>query len=179
MRAPCSRNHPVRMSVAVAIVAWVCTSCSGTAEGLASVTGKVLCDGQPAAGVILYLHRQAGGDPVPTNVSTIIPSAVVREDGTFTVESAPVGYGAAPGKYVVLAQWPEDTDPKPVQTNPNIKSALVKGKKVTVAKRSAVDLVPTDRLKGRYMDKSKALLQPIEVKAGLNGLGTIELKLNN
>jgi hypothetical protein len=177
MKTHRSINHPVWMSAAVASVAWVCISCSGTAEGLASVNGKVLCDGQPAAGVILYLHRQGGGDPVPPNVSTIIPSAVVREDGTFTVESAPVGRGAALGKYVVLAQWPEDTDPSPAQTNPNIKSALVKGKKVTVAKRTAVDLVPIDRLKGRYMDKSKALLQPIEVKAGLNDLGTIELRL--
>jgi hypothetical protein len=142
------------------------------------VSGKVLCDGQPAAGAILYLHRQAGGEAPPANVTAIIPSAVVREDGTFTMESAPVGYGAAPGKYIILAQWPEDLDPSPAQTNQKTKTGSVQGKKVTVVKRNNVDLVPIDRLKGRYMDRSKALLQPVEVKAGSNDLGTIELKLN-
>ena len=47
---------------------------------------------------------------------------------------------------------------KPSTNQPENKTALVKGKKVTVAKRTAVDLVPIDRLKGHYMDKSKTLL---------------------
>jgi hypothetical protein len=177
MRTAHLRKHPLWLSAAVAGLAWACISCSGTAEGLTAVSGRVLCDGQPAAGALLYFHRQAGGEQAPANVSAIIPSAVVSEDGTFTVKSPPVGYGAAPGKYVILAQWPEDIDPTPAQTNP--KTVLAKGKKVTVAKRNTVDLVPVDRLKGHYMDKSKALLQPVEVKAGSNDLGTIELKLHH
>ncbi len=108
-----------------------------------------------------------------------MPSAVVRDDGTFTVESPPLGYGAAPGKYALLAQWPESADPSPTQGSPKAKNARIKGKQVTVTKRAAVDLVPVDRLKGRYMDKSKALLPPVEVKIQTNDLGTIELKLNN
>jgi len=104
---------------------------------------------------------------------------VVHEDGTFTVESPPLGYGAAPGKYTILAQWPEDIDPSPAQTSQKAKTTVLKGKKVTVTKRNNIDLIPIDRLKGRYMDKSKALLQPVEVKVGSNDLGTIELKVNN
>lgn len=177
MKTGFSISRRVWIFLAVASLASPSVSCSGTAEGLCSVSGKVVCNGQPAAGAILYLHRQPGGAKPPTTVTDIIPSALVGEDGSFAVESAPVGFGAAPGKYLILIQWPEDIDPTPASANLKKTNALVKGKKVTVAKRSSVDLVPTDRLKGRYMDRSKALLPAIEVKAGSNDLGTIDLKL--
>ncbi len=57
----------IRFRVAVIVVpalALTLASCGGTAEGLASVSGKVVCDGQPAAGAILYFHRQPG-EPAP------------------------------------------------------------------------------------------------------------------
>jgi hypothetical protein len=164
MKTGFSISHQVWISLAVASLAWTSTSCSGTAEGLSSVSGKVVCNGQPAAGAILYLHRQPGGDKPPVTVTDIIPSAMVQEDGSFTVESAPVGLGAAPGKYLILIQWPEDIDPAPALANLKKTNALVRGKKVTVAKRNSVDFVPTDRLKGRYMDKSKALLRQSRLK---------------
>ena len=99
------------MAMAVAVLAWSCVSCTGTAEGLSSVSGKVLCNGQPAAGAVLLFHRESGGEAVPANVASVIPSAIASDDGSFTVESQPMGYGAAPGKYKVLVQWPEDSDP--------------------------------------------------------------------
>jgi hypothetical protein len=153
------------------------SACTGPAPGLASVTGKVLCDGQPAGGAILYFQRQPGGDKLAPNLDGVVPSATVQDDGSFIVESPPVGYGAAPGKYAVVAQWPEKADPSPDQANPKTKQATVKGKKITVSKRAAVDLVPVDRLKGRYMDKNKKLLPDFEIKVGTNDLGTIELTI--
>jgi hypothetical protein len=155
-----------------------CTSCSGTGEGLSAVTGKVVCDGQPAAGAVLYFHRQPGGATLPPHIANVVPSAIVQADGTFAVQTGALGYGAAPGAYVVLAQWPESADPVP-QNSAKTASTSIKGKKVTVSKRSAVDLVPIDRLKGRYMDKSKLLLPPMEVKKQATDLGTIEIKLRN
>ena len=38
-------------------LALVLPSCSGTGEGLVPVSGKLVCDGQPAAGAILLFHR--------------------------------------------------------------------------------------------------------------------------
>ena len=50
--------------IVAAALALMLTSCGGTAEGLEPVTGKVVCDGQPAAGAILFFHRQPG-QPAP------------------------------------------------------------------------------------------------------------------
>ncbi len=98
-------------AAAVAALGWLCVSCGGTAPGLSSVSGKVLCNGQPAAGATLYFHRRAGEPAPPAGAEKIIPSATVGEDGGFTVESQPLGSGAAPGKYNILVQWPEEHDP--------------------------------------------------------------------
>jgi hypothetical protein len=170
--------YRVLMTTAVAALAWSCVSCTGTAEGLSSVSGKVLCNGQPAAGAVLLFHRETGEDAPPANAANIIPSAVAGDDGRFTVESQPLGDGAAPGKYKVLVQWPEDSDPAQAPSGGNTKTASVGGKKVSVTKRNKLAPVTADRLKGRYMDSSKPQLHA-EVKAGPTDLGTFELEMKN
>jgi hypothetical protein len=160
--------------VAMPIVALTLPSCGGTAEGLAPVTGKVVCDGQPAAGAVLVFHRQRG-EPAPPTAAGVIPSATVRDDGSFTVESGPLGRGAAPGKYDVLVQWPEPGDAAPADA-PKAKEARLGGKKVVVAKNAKLDPVPSDRLKGRYSDAGKPQLKA-EIKPGSNDLGTLEITL--
>jgi hypothetical protein len=170
--------HRVLMTAAVAALAWSCVSCTGTAEGLSSVSGKVLCNGQPAAGAVLFFHRETGGDAAPVNAATIIPTAVAGDDGRFTVDSQPLGYGAAPGKYKVLIQWPEDSDPAQARSGSKTKTASVGGKKVSVTKRNKLDPVAPDRLKGRYMDSSKPQFHA-EVKAGSTDLDTYELEMKN
>jgi hypothetical protein len=152
----------------------VCVSCGGTAEGLSSATGKVLCDGQPAAGAVLTFHRQAGGDAPPADAAAIIPTATVQDDGGFTVESHPLGYGAAPGKYTILVIWPDDSASPESSASPTPKTATIKGKKVIVANNNRDSRGVVDRLKGRYMDKSKPPLKA-EIKSGPNDLGTLEL----
>ena len=92
----------------------------------------------------------------------------------MTVESAPRGYGVAPGKYNVLVQWPEPIDAAPADSN--TKTARVQGKTVTVAKHNRLDPVPSDRLKGRHSDPDKPRLSA-EIKPGPNDLGTFELSL--
>ncbi len=58
------------------------------------MTGKVVCDGQPAAGAIVVLHRQQGEPAPPPAMAGVIPSATVNDDGSFAVESG--GLGAEP-----------------------------------------------------------------------------------
>jgi hypothetical protein len=170
--------YRVLMTAAIAALAGSCVSCTGTAEGLSPVSGKVLCNGQPAAGAVLVFHRETGGDTQAATTANIIPSAVAGDDGSFTVESQPLGYGAAPGKYKVLIQWPEDSDPAQARSGSKTKTASVGGKKVSVTKRSKLDPVAPDRLKGRYMDSSKPQFHA-EVKAGATDLGTFELEMKN
>ncbi len=154
----------------------MCVSCNGTGEGLSDVTGKVMCNGQPAAGAVLVFHRQAGAEAPPASASAMIPSATVQEDGSFRVESHPLGYGAAPGKYAVLVRWPDD--PTAASGSEPSKTTKIKGKTVVLAKSDKGIGEGRDRLNGRYMDSRKPLLQA-EVKAGSNDLGTLELEMKN
>jgi hypothetical protein len=169
--------HRIFAAATVAMLGLACVSCGGTAKGLTSASGKVLCNGEPAAGAILIFHRLSGGEAPPAEAAGIIPSANVQGDGRFTVESQPMGYGIAPGKYAILVEWSQEADPAQAGTTKTSKTSSGRGKSVTVSKRSKFDAVPVDRLKGRYMDKGKPAFER-EIKAGgSNDLGTIELEM--
>ncbi len=100
----------------------------------------------------------------------------MSDDGSFVVESASLGRGAAPGKYNVLVQWPEPDDTATAGAGGKTKTARVRGKQVVVAKHDKLDPLPTDRLKGRYSDASKPQLKA-EIKPGSTDLGTLEITL--
>jgi hypothetical protein len=163
---------------AVAVLAMTCVSCGGAAAGLASVTGTVICGGQPAAGAVLSFHRQAGEPAAPRGAAGIIPTASVDEDGHFTVESLPLGYGAAPGKYNILIQWSQDADPAEVRGARKSKTTTIKGKTVTLARPNKLNSIAPDRLNGRYADSANPLLK-CEIKEGSNDLGTLEVAIKN
>jgi hypothetical protein len=165
-----------RLSVIVLpALAIVLSSCGGTGEGLTPVNGKLVCDGQPAAGAILFFHRQAGESAPSPNAGTVIPSATVGSDGSFSVESAALGRGAVPGKYHVLVQWPESEN-QPAATGGKAKPARVGGKSVVVAKHDRLDPVPNDRLKGKYSDAANPRLTAV-VKPAATDLGTLEITM--
>ena len=106
----------------------------------------------------------------------MIPSATVQEDGSFRVESHPLGYGAAPGKYAVLVKWPED--PTTESGSKPLKTTKIKGKTVVLTKNDKGIGEGVDRLKGRYMNATKPLLE-VEVKPGPNDFATFELEMKN
>jgi hypothetical protein len=133
----------------------------GNPAGLVPVSGKVLYHGEPAAGAVVYFHRnlKAGEAQLP------IPSGVVEDDGSFSLNSDNLGYGALPGTYSVLVEWRDGSGDGTV-------AVKTKGK-VKLVKRSRVRSGP-DRVKGRYFDISKPLLHA-EVKPGSNQLPPFEL----
>jgi hypothetical protein len=70
------------------------------------VTGELYCDGEPAAGAMIFFIPTAGPDPlVPVN-----PTAQVREDGTFTIRTYTSSDGAPEGEYRLAIVWEELTD---------------------------------------------------------------------
>jgi hypothetical protein len=170
----------MRLRVAAIVMptlALTLASCGSAVEGLAPVTGKVVCDGQPASGAILLFHRQAGEPALPPTMAGVIPSATVGDDGSVAVESADLGRGAAPGKYNVLVQWPDRGDTTAAASGGKTTNANVGGKAVVVAKHERRDPLPSDRLKGRYSDAGKPQLKA-EIKPGPTDLGTLEITLN-
>lgn len=68
------------------------------------VTGKVMYDGKPAAGVEVTLYPTDAPTPpaIPRN-----PHAVTAADGTFTVGTFADGDGAPEGGYMILLNWPK------------------------------------------------------------------------
>jgi hypothetical protein len=160
--------------ILVPALALALASCSGTAEGLVAVKGKLVCDGQPASGAVLFFHRQGGEDSPSPKAAGVIPSATVGTDGSFWVESAALGNGAAPGKYTVLVQWPEQAEPP--SAGGKTKNSTVKGKTVVVARHEKLDPVASDRLMGRYSDVSKPKLTA-EIKSSPTDLGTLEITM--
>ena len=133
----------------------------GNSAGLAPVSGKVLYKGEPAAGAVVYFQRQ--GDVPPSQ--QLVPFGIVQNDGGFSLSSEGLGTGALPGKYSVLIEWRDATASGVVPAKSDGKSNLVK--------RSRIHSGP-DRLKGRYFDSRKPLLEA-DVKAGTNPLATFEL----
>jgi len=139
----------------------IATAGWGNPAGLVPVSGKVLYHGEPAAGAVVYFHRdlKAGEAQQP------IPSGVVEDDGSFSLNSDNLGHGALPGTYSVLVEWRDGSGDGtvPVKTR----------SKVKLVKRSRVRSGP-DRVKGRYFEISKPLLYA-EVKPGSNQLPPFEL----
>jgi hypothetical protein len=132
---------------ALALLSISCVGC-GNSNGLNRVYGKVLYKNEPAVGACVYFHRKGSSDPLHEQV----PMGVIQEDGTFEL-AGPGGEGALAGDYVVLVEWKEGA-----------------GKK----RGRSPGLDAPDRLKGRYLNARKPLLQA-EIKPGTNRLSPFEL----
>jgi hypothetical protein len=151
--------------VFLVVVGTACTflvaGCGNTA-GLFPVSGKVLYKGEAARGAVVYFHRQGE----PGTQRELVPFGIVQDDGVFSLSSDGRGNGALPGSYKVLVEWRDREGNGVVPVNGKRQSNLVK--------RSRIHSGP-DRLKGRYFNASKPLLEA-EVKTGPNQLPPFELK---
>ncbi|MBP3956808.1 hypothetical protein J8F10_16160 [Gemmata sp. G18] len=99
-----------RLVALVSLSAALASGCAGesTNDGPVTahpVTGRVIYDGKPAAGVsVILLPSDAPMVPrIPHN-----PNGVTKDDGTFTITTFSEGDGAAEGGYQVLLTWPYD-----------------------------------------------------------------------
>lgn len=93
----------LRRSVLVMAVAMASAALAGcgNSAGLFPVSGKVVYRGEPAAGAVVYFHRQME----PGSPSESIPYGIVEDDGSFLLTSDDIGNGARPGSYIVLVEW--------------------------------------------------------------------------
>ena len=91
---------PVR-ACALALAALVTFGISGCSKGptMQKVSGKLVVDGQPAAGanILFFTPGQKGG---------VVPSANTGPDGTFQIFSNGQP-GVMPGSYSVTVVWPD------------------------------------------------------------------------
>jgi hypothetical protein len=133
----------------------------GNPPGLYPVSGTVLLKGEPAAGAVVYFHREGPS----ASSSPEIPFAIVEDDGRFNLTCDNKGNGCPPGKYAVLVEWRDGAGDGVVPVKTTGKTKLVK--------RSRVRSGP-DRLSGRYFDISKPLLH-VEVLPKSNTLPPFEL----
>ena len=87
-----------------------------------------------------------------------IPFGIVEDDGTFSLSTDDLGNGARPGTYSVLVEWRDESG-----------DGVIAGQDEGQGQAGEAQSRPIgpDRLKGRYFDISKPLLQA-EVEAGSN-----------
>jgi hypothetical protein len=94
----------VRLVPAAALLLAGCGK--GTDHAAHPVSGQVLYDGKPAAGVQVFFIPAAGGNAhgAPMN-----PHAVTGPDGGFAVSTFGAGDGAPEGGYIVVLLWPKES----------------------------------------------------------------------
>ena len=138
----------------------------GRPDGFFPVSGRVLYKGEPAAGAVVYFHREG---PSPAPASTI-PFGIVEADGSFCLTCDGEGDGCPPGKYAVLVEWKSKSEIPVAQPKPS----LVKGKPKVILVNSRSTRNNVDRLNGRYFDISKPLIHA-DVLPQSNSLATFEL----
>jgi hypothetical protein len=135
-----------------AVLALACASCGGgSGPILHPVRGKVTHQGKPAAGALVVFHPVGNAGP-----AAVRPSALVGEDGSFSLTSSKPGDGAEAGQYQVTVIW--------LSTG-----GMAGGMGGGEAKGDQ------DRLRGRYNTPSTSGLTA-EVKPGPNDLPSFELK---
>lgn len=122
-------NHVVpRLGPAAALFLALSIGCGGRDDGRVAVypvSGKVLVNGQPAAGATISFFPQSE-DSQPVDLP--VPSGLVDESGNYMLRSYVEGDGAPAGEYRVTVVWPAPPPP------------------------NATVFDTPDRLRGRYSD---------------------------
>lgn len=119
-------------AVVIAVSAVLFCGCGKKADGRLKsypVHGRVTVDGQPTAGVYVFLNPAA---QPPTH--GIFPNAITSARGEYWISTYDAEDGAPVGEYVVTAKWP-------------------RGEGLQVHSESP------DRLKGRYSDPAKSAIR--------------------
>src|SRR5262249_26483480 len=145
-----AHRHSLVLAVAAGS-ALACLSCSGSGPVLNPVQGKVLYKDQPLRGVLVTFHPTG-----PTDVHTLRPTGLTREDGTFSLTTGQ-SEGAPAGTYVITFLCPEEVGPK--------------GKKAL----STAPPDTQDRFQGAYANHATSPFTA-EVKKGPNQLEPFRLK---
>ena len=86
---------------AMLLVAVGCGS-SDTRPSVYQTTGKISFKGAAPAGAIVALHPK---DQAAFTGCPVVPSGLVKPDGSFDLTSFAPGDGAPPGDYVLTVEW--------------------------------------------------------------------------
>jgi hypothetical protein len=135
--------------MSVLTLALFSVSCS-SGESLNPVHGKVLYQNQPIGGVVLTFHPKG-----PTDINTIFPVGLSKEDGTFILTTGK-NEGAPAGEYTVTAICPV---PKGVQA-----------KGMSMGRSDS-----EDKFKGAYVREETSTIK-VEIKNAKNELEPINLQ---
>ena len=136
------------MAAALAMLALAgCRGKSGQ-ETVYPVKGELFIKGQPAAGAVIWLHREVPTEAEKEN-PIAIPSARVQQDGSFEVSTYGANDGAPAGRYRVTVVWTKNN--------------------------GGGDGGEQHLLPAHYMDPMKSGLPVVEIKTEKNELPRIQL----
>jgi hypothetical protein len=142
-----NRFTNILLALTVGLLATTLASCrQGDARPVCPAGGKVLYQGKPAEWAQVALVSLDDNNPDKPK-----PGGQVGADGTFRLSTFASYDGAPPGKYAVLIVYPSPT------------------------KKNDNENVGPDLLRGRYANPNTTPFK-VEVKEGVNDLGTLEVK---
>ena len=96
------------LTLGLVVVASAGCSSGDNQVAVRPVTGQVIYDGKPAAGVQVFLVSTNAGRP---KGAAINPHAVTGPDGKFEITTYEPGDGAPEGNYKAVLHWPvEDSE---------------------------------------------------------------------
>jgi hypothetical protein len=93
-----------RMSGAAALTFLLVCGCSGSSSNRLEtfpVTGRLMVEGQPAAGARVQLTAVGN-----VKLAGLCPHATVESDGSFRLTTYRTNDGAPPGSYALTVTWP-------------------------------------------------------------------------
>ena len=128
-RTPCARSAAL-FAIAASLLAGA--GCGDGQLATYPVTGKVIIDGQPAAGALVIFCPVEGQGP--EELERLRPAGETGPDGQYQLTTFETYDGAPAGEYQVMVRW----GPRPQQT--------------TDGGRPERGRRPPDRLRGRYMN---------------------------
>jgi hypothetical protein len=81
-------------------LALLCSSCNSGHKPVYPVRGKVLFEGRPTPGAVVFFHPVGEDGP-----DVLRPTARVAKDGSFEVRTYKSKDGAPAGEYIVTVSW--------------------------------------------------------------------------
>ncbi len=98
-----SRSRGFAGLLAIVLAGAGCGESGPPKVALHPASGKVIVDGQPAAGVQVRLRPAAD----PDSIDALVPFGKTGEDGVYTLGTYEANDGAPTGRYKVTLFWPD------------------------------------------------------------------------
>lgn len=96
-------KSPIQQLAFAALLMVTALGCGEKWAAVNPASGSLKFNGKVPVGALVVFH--AVNPPTDSGATIVTPTARVKDDGSFVVNSYGTGDGAAPGEYVLTVEW--------------------------------------------------------------------------